>query len=85
MKGKAKELAERQTPVWWTPAVNRWRDQTGIAHAVHNGGMLCGAAPYSSGGSFASPEQAGAQACKRCLKIIERSRECATSLTPAAG
>ena len=76
MKGKARELAERQTKThWWAPAVNRWRDQTGIAHVVHGGGMLCGARPYTCGGSFATPEETGARACKRCKAIIERSRQ----------
>lgn len=76
MKFKFQELAERQTKgIWWAPAMNRWRDQTGVAHVVHNGGMLCGARPFSCGGSFETAAAAGAQECKRCRAILDRAEK----------
>ena len=73
-KYKFQELAARQTKgIWWTPAINRWHDQTGIAHAVHNGGLLCGARPFSTGGSFETAAAGGAKECRRCRAIIDRA------------
>lgn len=57
--------------VWWAPAINRWHDQTGVAHVVYEGGSLCGANPYSTGGSYRSVAETGAKACRRCQKIID--------------
>ena len=56
------------TGVWWTPSLNRWHDQTGVAHAVHDGGAMCGSKPYSTGGSFRTAEAAGARECRRCRR-----------------
>lgn len=82
MKYKFQELAERQTQgIWWAPAMNRWHDQTGVAHVVHNNGMLCGARPYSCGGSFQSAAEAGAKECQRCRAILDR----AATHTPTGG
>lgn len=39
------------------------------------GGALCGAAPFSTGGSFATAEQAGAKECGRCRQIINKALE----------
>lgn len=73
-KFKFQELAERTSGIWWAPAMNRYSDQTGVAHAVHGGGALCGAKPYSMGGSFRTAEEAGCHECKRCQAIIHRAK-----------
>ena len=73
-KQRVKELRERLTKgIWWAPAMNRWRDQTGIAHVVHDGGALCGARPFDTGGSFASARDAGCNPCRRCLGLTLRA------------
>ena len=64
-----------ETGVWWAPSVNRFRDQTGIAHAVWSGGALCGARAFSCGGSFRSAKAAGAQECQRCRVIIDKMKK----------
>lgn len=80
-----KELQQRLKegrPTWWAPSVNRQSDQTGIAHVVHDGGALCGARPFSMGGSFPSPAHAGCHECKRCRKIIDEAAAAVTGRTP---
>lgn len=77
-RGRAKEKIQfirNAKQIWWAPAVDRWHNQTGVAHAVFEGGALCGAAPFSTGGSFPSAEQGGAHECRRCRKIITRAQE----------
>lgn len=63
------------TGVWWAPSLNKWHDQTGIAHVVFDGGALCGSKPYSSGGSFPTPEAGGAKACRRCTALLYQVRQ----------
>lgn len=68
---RSDDLAERMVKtLWWSPALRRSHQQTGIAHVVHGGGTLCGARPYTQGASFRTPEKAGARACQRCSKIV---------------
>lgn len=79
-KDKRLYLRERgKANIMWAPAMNRWRDQTGIAHVVYDGGALCGANPFSSGGSFHSAAAAGAQECRRCRRIIDEVFPCKSS------
>jgi hypothetical protein len=57
----------------WYPAMNRWHDQTGVAHVMSDDGLpICGARPYSLGGGFSAPLDSGAHPCKRCEKIAEK-------------
>ena len=77
-KARAKEKIQfirSAKQIWWAPAIDRWHNQTGIAHAVYEGGALCGAVPFSTGGSFATAGQGGAQECRRCRKIINKALE----------
>ncbi len=72
--GRATELLNRVIkPRWWAASINRHRDQTGIAHVVHNGGTLCGAKPFDTGGSFRSAEATGCQECRRCRAIVNKA------------
>lgn len=78
---RAKELANRLAGIWWAASMNRWRDQTGIAHVVHDGGALCGAKPFSMGGSYPSAEATGCKECKRCRNILTEVINYANSCT----
>lgn len=60
-------------PRWWAASINRRRDQTGIAHVVLNGGTLCGAKPFDTGGSYASAAATGCQECRRCRAILNKA------------
>lgn len=74
MSAKHQMLANRITQaLWWAASLNRYHDQTGIAHVVHDGGALCGARPFSMGGSFQSAEATGCLECRRCRDIINRT------------
>lgn len=59
----------------WHPAMNRWHDQTGIAHYLVNdkgtAKALCGARPYSFGGGFTAAKDSGSHACEKCEKSIK--------------
>ena len=49
MSAKFQMLANRVTQaLWWAASLNRFHDQTGIAHVVHDGGTLCGASPFDT-------------------------------------
>lgn len=80
-KSRTQELAERNTPVWWAAAINRWHDQTGVAHIVHEGGALCGARPFSLGGSYPSAKATGCQECRRCRAILNRVSSSSNTVT----
>lgn len=55
----------------WHPAMNRWHDQTGIAHVMgDNGAAICGANPFSLGGGFERAEDGGAHECRRCAAVV---------------
>lgn len=70
----ARDLQQRKVKrLWWSASLNRWRDQTGIAHVVHGGGTLCGARPFSMGGSYTSAAETGCQECKRCRKLVDKA------------
>lgn len=56
--------------LYWAASKPRWADQTGTAHVIYNGATLCGARPYSMGGSFHTARAAGCHECKRCVAII---------------
>lgn len=67
-------LAQPNNPgIWWTPSMNRLHDQTGVSHIVHGGGCLCGARPYSSGGSFRTALEVGTHECRRCRAILDEA------------
>lgn len=73
---KTQELGARATKtLWWAASINRYRDQTGIAHVVHGGAALCGARPFGMGGSYASAEATGCQECRRCRHIVNKAGE----------
>lgn len=69
-KSRRQELANRLARIWWAASMSRFRDQTGIAHVVHDGGALCGAKPFSMGGSFPSAKATGCNECRRCRTIL---------------
>ena len=74
MSAKFQMLANRITQaLWWAASLNRYHDQTGIAHVVHDGGTLCGARPFDMGGSFSSAAATGCHECRRCRAIINRT------------
>lgn len=60
----------------WAPAMNRWHDQTGVAHyLVTDDGIarpLCGANPFTLGGGFQRAADAGAYECRRCAKALAK-------------
>jgi len=62
-------------PTHWHPVLNRWHDQTGIAHLLHPDGEtarpLCGAKLTTAtlGGGFTDPRDAGAHPCRNCQRI----------------
>ena len=64
--------------VSWHPAMNRFRDPTGIAHVIgepdanNQAGALCGARPFALGGGFAAAKDGGAHECVLCQKIVDR-------------
>ena len=68
---RRKELAARLARIWWAASMSRWRDQTGIAHVVHDGGALCGAKPFSTGGSYPSATATGCTECRRCRAMLD--------------
>ena len=68
---RRKELAARLARIWWAASMNRWRDQTGIAHVVHDGGALCGAQPFDMGGSYPNAAATGCHECRRCRTMLD--------------
>lgn len=66
----------------WHPVVNKWRDQTGIAHLLNkSGSAACGAKAFAFGMGFADPQEAGANKCKRCerIEMPKRKRKAMTA------
>lgn len=62
-----------EPPLTWHSAMNRWHDQTGIAHLMNaQGAALCGARPHSLGGGFTRAEDGGAHACEACQRIAAK-------------
>jgi hypothetical protein len=63
----------------WYPAMNKWSDQTGIAHLISPKSVtvrpLCGARPYGIGGGFPTAGEAGCQPCPNCLRIQARQKK----------
>lgn len=56
----------------WYPAINRWHDQTGIAHLIkEDGGAACGSR-LTLGGGFAKASDAGTHECRQCARIAKR-------------
>lgn len=68
----AYDAQQAETAVTWSPSMNRWRDQTGTAHAYmpDSADPVCGARPYSSGGHYTKAEDSGAHACRRCKRAL---------------
>lgn len=60
----------------WFPSINKWCDQTGIAHLLSSRSKvarpLCGARPFTLGGGFLVAEAAGCTECQECRKRAER-------------
>lgn len=54
----------------WVASINRWHDQTGVAHVATDSGLLCGARPYSTGGGYRAAEDTGAHECRNCRRIL---------------
>lgn len=70
-----------RTGVWWTASMDRWHNQTGVAHIVHNHGALCGSKPFSTGGSYSSAESTGARECRRCRHTLNEVIDHANATT----
>lgn len=77
---RAQELLNRKVQArWWAASMDRRRNQTGIAHVVHNGATLCGAKPFDTGGSFASAAETGCHECRRCRAILDKTATLTTT------
>lgn len=82
---RRRQLAKRATylatGIWWAAAINRWHDKTGVAHALFQGGALCGARPASMGGSYRTAESTGCRECRRCRLMIDEVKKHANAQT----
>lgn len=58
------------TGVWWAPSMNRWRDQTGTSHIIHDGAPLCGTPVFDMGGSTSRPINHPCRRCQHFLKEV---------------
>jgi hypothetical protein len=64
----------------WHPAMNKWRDQTGIAHVLEGDPAtpICGGRAFSFGGGFSTAQAGGAFECRRCRRVLNsRARKAA--------
>lgn len=72
LKTGVNQLTEYQAPPQrWYPVMNKWSDQTGIAHLLDPDAEVakpwCGVKVYALGGGFTEPRENGCYPCQRCL------------------